>query len=43
MDFMSDGLTDGRKVRLYNIVDACNREVHRGEVGHQYLAKAVLD
>ncbi|EKB06342.1 hypothetical protein HMPREF9711_00714 [Myroides odoratimimus CCUG 3837] len=26
MDFMSDLLTDGRKVRVFNVLDDCNRE-----------------
>lgn len=25
MDFMSDALTDGRKVRVFNVIDDCNR------------------
>ena len=32
MDFMSDSLVDGRKIRTLNIIDDCNREVTRLKV-----------
>lgn len=39
MDFMSDVLADGRKVRIFNVMDDCNREALAMEVGLNYPAK----
>ena len=43
MDFMSDALTDGRKVRIFNIIDDCNREALAVQVGLSYPARAVVE
>jgi putative transposase len=43
MDFMSDVLTDGRKVRLFNVIDDCNREALTVDAGHSYPARAVVE
>ncbi|MEK6495239.1 hypothetical protein [Myroides odoratimimus] len=43
MDFMSDLLTDGRKVRVFNVLDDCNREAIAIEAGLSYLARAVIE
>lgn len=43
MDFMSDLLTDGRKVRVFNILDDCNREAVAIEAGLSYPARAVIE
>ena len=43
MDFMSDGLTDGRKVRVFNVIDDCNREALAIDVGLTYPARAVIE
>nr|WP_199270186.1 hypothetical protein [Algibacter sp. L3A6] len=42
MDFMSDALTDGRKVRVFNVIDDCNREALAIEAGLSYPARAVV-
>lgn len=42
MDFMSDALADGRKLRILNIIDDCNREALAIEVGLNYPAKRVI-
>lgn len=41
MDFMSDALTDGRKLRVLNIIDDCNREALAVQVGLSYPARAL--
>lgn len=38
MDFMSDLLTDGRKVRVFNVIDDCNREA-----ALSFPARAVIE
>ena len=43
MDFMSDALLDGRKVRVFNIIDDCNREALAIDVGLSYPARAVVE
>tara|TARA_R110002049_G_C8977748_1_gene548035 strand:+ start:175 stop:672 length:498 start_codon:yes stop_codon:yes gene_type:complete len=43
MDFMSDALTDGRKVRVLNVIDDCNREALAVEAGLPYPARAVVE
>ncbi|MEK6513644.1 IS3 family transposase [Myroides odoratimimus] len=43
MDFMSDLLTDGRKVRVFNVLDDCNREAIAIEAGLSYPARAVIE
>lgn len=42
MDFMSDSLMDGRKIRTFNIIDDFNREVMEIEVGLSFPAERVL-
>ncbi|MBW3517895.1 integrase core domain-containing protein [Flavobacterium sp. NKUCC04_CG] len=43
MDFMSDALTDGRKVRVFNVIADCNREAVAINVRHSYPACAVIE
>lgn len=43
MDFMSDALTDGRKVRLFNVIDDCNREALTITAGLSFPARAVVE
>ena len=43
MDFMSDALTDGRKVRVFNVIDDCNREALAIDSGLSYPARAVVE
>lgn len=43
MDFMSDALSDGRKVRILNIMDDCNREVLAIDPGLNYPARKVVE
>mgnify|MGYP000515951501 CR=1 FL=1 len=43
MDFMSDALTDGRKLRVFNVMDDCNRESIAIDVGLSYPARAVIE
>ena len=43
MDFMSDALTDGRKLRVFNVIDDCNREALVIDVGLSYPARAVVE
>lgn len=43
MDFMSDVLTDGRKLRVFNVIDDCNREAIAIEAALSYLAQAVIE
>jgi putative transposase len=42
MDFMSDALSDGRKIRVLNIIDDFNREVLRVKVGLSFPAERVV-
>ena len=42
MDFMSDALADGRKVRLFNVIDDCNRESLAIECGIGFPAQRVV-
>jgi len=43
MDFMSDTLTDGRKLRVLNIIDDCNREALAVQSGLSYPARALVE
>ena len=43
MDFMSDALIDGRKVRVFNVMDDCNREALAVDAGLSYPARAVIE
>lgn len=43
MDFMADVLSDGRKVRVFNVMDDCNREALAMDVGLSYPAKKVVE
>ena len=43
MDFMSDTLSDGRRVRILNIIDDCNREVLAIDPGLNYPARKVVE
>ena len=43
MDFMADVLSDGRKVRVFNVMDDCNREALAMDVGLNYPAKKVVE
>ena len=43
MDFMSDTLTDGRKVRILNVIDDCNREGLVTQARLSYPAKALTE
>jgi putative transposase len=42
MDFMSDSLVDGRKIRTLNIIDDCNREVLAIEIDTSLSTKRVI-
>jgi putative transposase len=42
MDFMSDSLVDGRKIRTLNIIDDCSREVLAIEIDTSLSAKRVI-
>lgn len=42
MDFMSDALIDGRKIRTFNIIDDYNREALAIEVGLSFPANRVV-
>ena len=39
MDYVSDVLSDGRKERVFNVMDDCNREELAMDVGINYLTK----
>jgi putative transposase len=41
MDFMSDALTDGRKIRILNVIDDFNREALALEVGMGFASERV--
>ncbi len=43
MDFMSDALVDGRKLRTFNVIDDCNREVLAIDIGLSYPARRVVE
>lgn len=43
MDFMIDALTDGRKLRVLNVIDDCNREAIAIDAGLSYPARAVVE
>jgi len=43
MDFMADTLYDGRKVRILNVMDDCNREALAVDPGLNYPAKKVVE
>ncbi len=43
MDFMSDALTDGRKLRVFNVIDDSNREAIVIDAGLSYPARAVVE
>lgn len=42
MDFMSDSLSDGRRVRTLNIIDDCNREALAIEAGISFPSQRVV-
>lgn len=42
MDFMSDSLVDGRKIRTLNIIDDCSREVLAIEIDTSLSSKRVI-
>ena len=42
MDFMSDALSDGRRVRVFNVIDDCNRESLAIECGVGFPAQRVV-
>lgn len=42
MDFMSDSLADGRRVRIFNVIDDCNREALAIEPGIGFPAQRVI-
>ena len=42
MDFMSDVLTDGRKIRVFNVTDDYNREALAIEAALSFLAHRVI-
>lgn len=42
MDFMSDALSDGRRVRIFNVIDDCNRESLAIECGVGFPAQRVI-
>ena len=42
MDFMSDGLRDGRKIRAFNVIDDYNREALGIEVDFSRPAARVI-
>nr|MBK9653492.1 transposase family protein [Bacteroidota bacterium] len=43
MDFMSDALIDGRRIRTLNIVEQYNRECLGIRVAHSITAKSVIE
>lgn len=43
MDFMSDVLTNGRRLRVFNVIDDCNREALAIDVALSYPAKTVVE
>jgi len=43
LGFMSDALTDGRKVRVFNVIDDCNRETLAVDAGLSYPARVVIE
>lgn len=43
MDFMSDALTDGRKIRTLNIIDHCNRQCMGITIAHSLPARRVIE
>ena len=43
MDFMADVLSDGRKVRTFNVMDDCNREALVMDVALNYPARKVVE
>ena len=43
MDFMSDTLTDSRSVRVFNVIDDCNREALAIDAGMSFPARAVVE
>ena len=43
MDFMADVLSDGRKIRVFNVMDDCNREALAMDVGLNYPAIRVVE
>lgn len=40
---MSDALTDGRKVRVFNVIDDCNREAIAINASLSYPSRAVVE
>ena len=43
MDFMSDSLIDGRKLRVFNVIDDCKREAIAIDAGLTYPARASIE
>lgn len=43
MDFMSDALTDGTKLRIFKAIDDSNREAVAIDAGFSYPARAVFE
>ncbi len=43
MDFMADTLSDGRKVRIFNVMDDCNREALVVDPAMNYPARRVTE
>jgi len=43
IDFMADVLSDARKIRVFNVMDDCNREALAMDVGLNYPAKKVVE
>ena len=43
IDFMSDTLTDVRKLRVLNVIDDCNREALAIQAGLSYPARALVE
>lgn len=43
MDFVHDSLSNGRRIRLLNIIDDCSRECLAIEIGHSLSGKQVIE
>lgn len=40
---MSDALTDGRQLCVFNVINDCNRETLAIDAGHSFPARAILE